>query len=242
MSPETRDFLATVRGAEDPSSGDERRVLAAFQETIAASLTSGATGSAPATKGILSGAGAGLKVVVGALLAVSVGAALVAAAVSSRPAEPRVAPPSNRAPALDAPVRSSAPAVPSTAAANNGASPGTRAAHPPNAPKISRPATPSSTASPSASLREELALLAGVQAALGRGDGVDALRRLDGYATNDRQFVAERRAARIAALCLLGRVPEARDLAAVFFRENARSVQRTAVEGSCAATETNPRR
>jgi hypothetical protein len=241
MSPETRDFLATVRGAEDPSSGDERRVLAAFQETIAASLTGGATGSAAATKGILSGAGSGLKVVVGALLAVSVGAALVAAAVSSGPAEPKVAHAPSRAPALDAPVHSSAPAVPSTTAANN-ASPGSRAAHPPNAPKISRPATPSSTASPSASLREELALLAGVQAALGRGDGVDALRRLDGHATTDRQFVAERRAARVAALCLLGRVPEARDLAAVFLRENARSVQRTAVERSCAATKTNPPR
>jgi hypothetical protein len=87
-------------------------------------------------------------------------------------------------------------------------------------------------------LRDELALLSDVQSALERGDGAEALRRLDGHATSDRQFVAERHSARITALCLVGRVAEAQQLGAVFFRENAQSVQRTAVERSCAATKT----
>jgi hypothetical protein len=81
-----------------------------------------------------------------------------------------------------------------------------------------------------------------VQSALERGDGAEALRRLDGHASSDRQLVAERRAARIAALCLLGRTPEARAVATLFFQENAGSAQRTAVERSCAASETTPER
>ena len=240
MTPETRDFLATVRRAEDPSPSDERRVLAALQTTIAGTLASAALGSAPGPKGMLSATGSGLKFV-GALVGVSVGAALVAAAVSSPPAEPTDASRSNRAPVSDALVRFSAPLVPSTAPAKSAAAASPLAA-PPSAAHISRSPSVSATVSRSASLREELALLAGVQSALDRGDGAEALRRLDGYATSDRQFVAERRAARIAALCQLGRVPEARNLAALFFRENSQSVQRTAVERSCAATKTDPQR
>jgi hypothetical protein len=247
MSPETRGFLAAVRGAEDPSAADEHRVLAAVQATIAGSPPNPAPGGTPATTGVVSGTGSGLKVL-GALLGISVGAALVASAFSSGPAEPRPDSLANRAPVPSAPGLPSAPAVTSTALPPS-ASP--RAAGPPNTSHASRPATPGTAAgepaappevSGSTSLREEIALLAAVQSALDRGNGAEALRRLDGHATSDRQFVAERRAARIAALCLLGRVPEARRLAAVFFRENAHSVQRTAVEHSCAVAKTDPER
>jgi hypothetical protein len=240
MTPETRDFLASVRRAEDPTPSDERRVLAALQTIVTGTLASAATGDAPAPKGMLSAASSGLKVV-GALLGGSVGAALVAAAVSSGPAPPTHWSRSNRAAVADAVARASAAVVPSTTPAKSAAATSSLAA-PPSAPHISRPPSLSPSASRSASLREELALLADVQSALERGDGAEALRRLDGYATSDRQFIAERRAARIAALCRLGRVTEARDLAALFFRENGQSVQRTAVERSCAATITNLQR
>jgi hypothetical protein len=89
----------------------------------------------------------------------------------------------------------------------------------------------------SPSVREELALLAEVQAALRRGDGASALRRLDAHVTTDRQLAAERSAARVLALCALGRVQEARRAAAVFVREHPGSVQRDAVERACAGTE-----
>jgi hypothetical protein len=241
MSPETRDFLATVRRAEDPSAGDERRVLAALQAAITAGLTSAAAGSAPAAKGNVAVASSGLKTI-GALIGVSVGAALVAVAVavSSGPAGPRVASRPKSAHSSEGLVGGGAPA-PGVTPPKSAASASPRAT-PPNAARVSMPATPGTAAANSASLREEIALLTSVQAELERGDGVAALRRLDEHTTSDRQFVAERRAARIAALCQLGRVAEAQRLAAVFFRENAHSVQRTAVERSCAANKGNPDR
>lgn len=248
MSPETRAFLATVRRAEDPSPDDESRVRAALQASIAANLSSPAPNGPATPNGAVAGGSSGLKVV-GALFGLSVGAALVAAAVWSGQAEPKVESPLVRAPASGDPLRSSVAAVPSAAspvsapaAAPAASSATSSAVAPPNAAHVARRATPSAVISSSASLREEIALLASVQAALERGDGTEALERLDRHRTRDRQLVAERRAARIAALCLLGRTPEAQALAAVFFRENADSVQRSAVERSCAVTKTSPPR
>lgn len=240
MSPETRDFLATVRGAEDPGPADEDRVLGALEASIAGSPPSLAPEAASVSKVAAAGTGTGLKVLA-ALLGVSVSAVLVASAVSSGPSESRLAAPSQRAPVVNAPARPSALEVPGAAPAVSLPAPSQVLSRPSAAPSW-RPSAPSTTASSSASLREEIALLAAVQSALERGDGAEALRRLEQHATSDRQFVAERRAARIAALCLLGRVAEAREHATVFLRENAGSVQRMAVERSCAMTETNPDR
>jgi hypothetical protein len=249
MSPETRDFLATVRRAEDPSPNDEARVLAALEATVAGALTGNALAGAPATKGVASAAGPGLKLI-GALLGVSVGSALVAVAISNGAAPPTVASPQHSghvsvshapAPSSAAPAPSSVP--PSSAASARGVSARSPVAVPPEVRQATEPPAPSSTTrARSASLRDEIALLAGVQAALERGDGAEALRQLDQHTSGDRQLVAERRAARIAALCLLGRVSEAQALAAVFFREHAHSVQRPAVERSCAATKTHSQR
>lgn len=73
-----------------------------------------------------------------------------------------------------------------------------------------------------------------MQAALARGDGAAALRQLDQHVTNDRRLLAERRAARVLALCSLGRTSEAVQAMEVFLREHPASVQRSAVERSCA--------
>jgi hypothetical protein len=86
---------------------------------------------------------------------------------------------------------------------------------------------------PAASLQAELALLRRVQAALQRGDGEAALRELDAHVTSDRTLLPERRAARILALCQLGRVDAARLARAEFAREHPDSVQREAVERAC---------
>ncbi|HKU43805.1 MAG TPA: hypothetical protein VJR89_36850 [Polyangiales bacterium] len=83
-------------------------------------------------------------------------------------------------------------------------------------------------------LQAELAFLAEVHAALRRGDGAEALRRLDAHRTGDRQLAVERRAARVFALCAVGRVAEARTAAAEFVRRSARAPQRAAVERACA--------
>lgn len=251
MTPETRDFLARVRSAEDPTAVDEARVLAALDAALAAGGAGAAVAGVTATKSTASAVSTALKLV-GALSSISVVSALVVAAVSSSPVKPVEAPPHR--PAVSVPLlHSSAPAAqtassppsasapPSAASASSRPSAASASARPSVAP-ASRPRAASAVVPSSPSLRDELALLAGVQAALERGDGAEALRRLDLHSTSDRQLVAERRAARITALCQLGRVPEAEQLAAVFFRENAQSVQRTAVERSCAGTKTNPER
>jgi hypothetical protein len=84
------------------------------------------------------------------------------------------------------------------------------------------------------SLRAELELLGQVRAALDRGDGAAALQALDAHQTRDRVLLAERRAARILALCSLGRVDEARRAAVEFEAAHPRSVQRDVIARSCA--------
>ena len=72
------------------------------------------------------------------------------------------------------------------------------------------------------------------QLALRQGDGEAALRALDTHTTDDRILLAERSAARILALCSVGRVAEARRAAARFRRDHPESVQRDAIARSCA--------
>jgi len=236
MSPETRDFLDAVRGAEGPTPDAEVRILAAIEAAVGVTPTTATSGNA-AVKGVAANASVGFpaKVLV-IVLGVSVGGVFAASAISSAPSAPvaaQVAPTSTTVSAL---VSSPAPSTPplSTSSTSSTSSNPAPAQTPARLP-VAKVAVPSS-------LREELALLAAVQSALERGDGAEALRRLDEHDTNDRQLSAERRAARISALCLLGRVAEARQVADLFFRHNAGSVQRAAVERSCAAGKPSPAR
>ena len=241
MSPETRSFLAEIRHAEDPTAADERRVLAALQAAlVAGSVTGAGVAASKATKLFGVSGASGLKLV-GAL--VSVGTAVwLASSVPFRsdardPAAARrltahspLAPP-----AAAVTSASAAPAVSTTASPQP-------SALPVRAEARSRGPSPAEPRSSAPSVREEIQLLADVRAALARGDGAAALRRLDEHVTADRQFSAERSAARILALCSLGRVAEARRAADAFLRDHPRSVQRTAVERSCVSRGTNDAR
>lgn len=224
MSPETRAFLDGVRHADDPTHEDERRVLRAVRAAVAASaLTAGAVGAAKTTKISALFGMSGLKLG-GALVGLGALAWVSGWVVPQRDAAPLRAP-SGR--------KQNAP-VPSASTART--SPSTRALAEEPAP---RPRVSTETRredAPKASLREEIALLADVKAALSRGDGATALARLDGHVTADRQFRSERRAARILALCSLGRADEARRAATEFLRDDPASVQRGAIERSCATT------
>jgi hypothetical protein len=239
MSPETREFLERVRGAEEPAPGDERRVFEAVRTAIASApplVTNGA--AAKTTAGFALSKGSGLKLL-GALVAVSTSATLVAVMATSSGARDRLPAPL-RVAARDPqslPLRvTETPPAPSAPLPN--ASGRTMLAPQESANTARVSARPQR----SASLRKELALLADVQAALEQGDGATALRRLDAHVTVDRQFVAERQAARILALCALGRVQDAREAAAVFLHQNPGSVQRTAVERSCAGAKSTEAR
>jgi hypothetical protein len=231
MSPETRVFLDGVRDAEDPSAEDQRRVLSG----VRAALAAGAAGAAGTTVSNASAAGAKAQLpwsLVGGLRLAGVMAGVAAVGWA----------------AGILPLSSDTSKAPDTAA--------TPPARPPSAPELqhpvtsaSPPPTPTSVVSSEprkratrgkplqvASLREEIELLAEVTRALDRGDGAAALARLDGHVSADRQLLAERQAARIKALCLLGRGREARVAAVDFLRAHPTSVQREGIERSCAGS------
>jgi hypothetical protein len=117
-----------------------------------------------------------------------------------------------------------------------------RAVDEPGALAVS-PQSPASRAQPRArgraptSLREELELLARVQAALRRGDAATALRDLDQHRTLDEQLLGERAAARVLALCSLGRKAEGRRVRAELMQREPTSPHRSALERACVEAE-----
>jgi hypothetical protein len=238
MSPETRAFLDSVRDAEDPTSEDEARVLSAVRTALVAGAGVGLVAGAAKSSKLLGLAGlSGLKLG-GAIVGLAAGVWFAGAALQERapsrvpggagqPAAGRseLPPPSRPSGAVASPLPSAfvVSPVPSALVAGE--------LLPENAERpVARPRPP-------ASLREEIALLAAVQGALERGDGAAALGLLDRHVTSDRQLAAERKAARIHALCALGRSGEARELAAEFSHAHPASLQRAAIERSCAGTE-----
>lgn len=246
MRPETEVFLARVRDAEDPTRADEQRVLLALRASLAAGATSSVLAASlePRRSAELGELGARVFGSLGSKLNVLVVCAAAAFGTADTPrtsteqahaAAPQTPPAAARfaAPEPPAPVE---PPVPPAPAAQARPASGQRQPLERRTPPASL--TPSSSHKPSASLRAELDLLRAVQSALHRGDGAAALRALDGHPTRGRVFLAERQAARVLALCSLGRLSEARRAAATFEREHPGSVQSDVIARSCA----NPRR
>jgi hypothetical protein len=239
MSPETRAFLDSVRDAEDPTPEDEARVLSAVRTALVAGAGAGLVFGAAKSSKLLGLAGlSGLKLG-GAMMGLAAAVWLAGSFLPERgtsgassgvgqPAGDRseLPPPSRPSAAVASPVPSAVVASPAPSAVVVG-----RELSPDSAERpVARPRPP-------ASLREEIVLLGEVQGALERGDGAAALGLLDRHVTSDRQLAAERKAARIHALCALGRSGEARALAAEFARAYPASLQRAAIERSCAGTE-----
>lgn len=143
------------------------------------------------------------------------------------------------------PERTERPPVSSEAATADAGVPraagaGTAAAPP--RPKVSARGGRAAQRPESSGLAAELALLRRAQAALQRGDGAGALRELDALADGGGQLLVERRVARVLALCSLGRIAEAQRLAAEVLRTEPGSVQRVALERSCANPSRNRQR
>jgi hypothetical protein len=244
MSPETRAFLDAVRTAEDPTTEDERRVLTAVQAAVATGATVSAGLAVSNGVKLFRGGSISTSLKLGGLVVGLGGAAWVASTTLSTnvpgpPAKPT--PPQHFASAHvpNATSRTSPPRGPGKAPEMASAAvplPSAKPAAPPSSatgPRATPPAPPS--------LRDEIALLAEVKVALDRGDGATALRLLDERASVDQRLLAERKAARILALCMLGRTREAERSARAFSREHPSSVQKTAIERSCAGKATGPR-
>jgi hypothetical protein len=246
MKRETHTFLNLVRDAQDPTPADEARVLFALRATLATGAASSAVASAVSKS--MPGAPPGTSLgAIGSkwLLCLACTAAAVIGPSDSRPVAPGAevsagAPLGLATPARPGPAGARLPGVarepPEAVPERTGPTPSPRqpVAVERRSMRRARAAAPPPEASP---LRAELELLARVQRALRHGDAEDALRTLDAHRSDDRVLLAERRAARILALCGVGRVAEARAAAAAFEREHPESVQGAAIASSCA----NPR-
>jgi hypothetical protein len=255
MRRETEAFLNLVRDAEDPTRADEVRVQRALRAAIAAGVAPSVAPGAPEgtwfgealSKLGLSGAKLNMIAALAALTLATgdadrprggADAGGVLSASSTAVPDPAAtallepAPAESRAPRL-----APAPAVPDPAVPD-AATPAPRASALERAKPRARTAAakaPARAAPAAASnLRAELDLLQRVQAALKRGDAAFALHELEAHRTEDSTLLAERRAARILALCQLGRIADARRAAAVFAEQHPDSLQRAAVDGSCA--------
>jgi hypothetical protein len=252
MTRETEAFLDLVRDAEDPTRADETRVHRALRAAIAAgvapsvdpsvelngSLEGTSFGDALAKLG-LSGAKLNLLAVCAAATLAAGDTALPrgADALGDLRTAARVgaAPPLDRGAAQPAPPADDAQPVapsfnPEPEASTSVPSTPVPVRAKPRARAAAAPAAPRAATS----LRAELELLQRVQAALKRGEASSALQALDAHQTTDSTLLAERRAARILALCQLGRIDDARRAAAAFVKQHPDSLQRAAVDGSCA--------
>jgi len=241
MRRETEDFLRLVRDAENPTRADEERVHQVLRAAVAAGV---AASIDPSTLRNIGSARHVLRPLAGWGSKLSLIAACAAAALS--PGDTPRSGEANRAPSPSALSElSSAAPPPTTSEGTPGGALVAAASAPAASATAELPARRVTAASapvarrtlpepPAPSLRAELELLRRVQAALQRGDGETALRELDAHVTSDRTLLPERRAARILALCRLGRVHAAQLAQAEFAREHPDSIQRQAVDSACA--------
>lgn len=232
MTPDTRAFLDEVRRAEDPSAEDEARVLAAVRTTVTVGAAAGAAVGV-SKLGKLWALLVAPSVKIGVLAIGVSGAALgVGASLSSSEGAPPPPQPQGQVAAVAASVP-----VASARVATEAPPPKQPEVEPPPpepAVVVKPPPRAAASAPPEvASLRRELEHLAAVQRALQQGDAEKALKQLDEHETSDAQLLAERRAARVLALCAAGRVQQARRARSEFLAAHPASPQRAAVEGAC---------
>jgi hypothetical protein len=264
LGPAARAVVEAGRAGDDPTPGDRSRVRAALMASIAAGAAATVAGEGAAAAGAAKGAatagaaavtlGWGWKALyVGLALAGAVGTGVaVRSIVTGVPIGARA--PGPLVP-IEAPLRSAPSSAPIGAAVVAAPlSSGTPAAPPPAASAArrllpSQPVTTGETPQPSEPepaakappavdpLVAETRGLGEAHGALKDGDPARALALLDaqGATYADGQLREERAAARVLALCKLGRADEARALAARFLAENPRSLLADRVRSACAA-------
>ena len=241
MSKEAEDLLARARAVPPLTRERQIKVRAALLGQIALAPATGAAAGALGKLGLVK-----LLMVVGAVGAVGTGA-LIAARKSDAPREPapvalRAAPPApehRAAPRLAETAREvPAPKVEEPAAARE---PVARRAVPKSETRVETRKSAVSEPDPD-TLREEIELVQKANSALRSGKPEQAQALLDqhGEKFGSGALREEREAARILALCALGKHREAQAAAAKFLRESPRSIQAARVRASC-ASKGNPK-
>jgi hypothetical protein len=244
LGPEARQILEGGRAGDEPTGEDRRRMRASVMRAIAAGGAIGAASAAAETSaaaGLKVGAVSAWKVAAGLFLAGAVAGA-GAGAIGSRDDAPR---PSTTAVAS---VRA-APVVPARRPQEPLASPPGEAPAPAPAPSAAvpqpapgpAPAAPRSSAAPPSPPEDTLpAENQGLREAYGAmqgGDPARALALLDEQQAKGSALREEREAARVLALCQLGRVDEGRAAAARFLQASPRSPLADRVRNACPARE-----
>lgn len=264
LGPDARSILEAARPGEDPTDGDRARVRSALARALAAGGAAAAT-TAAASSAAAKGAGATATVKLAALtstvtwkaIATIALVATVGAGLSSfntmldAPADPRspatTDPPAEPAPAqphlsaaemrgaasdpplLPAPSPEPPPAVEAPPARATTAAAGARVP-----PKTSTTSAPSTTED---ALIVETRRMREVHGALRSGEAGRALSLLDEHsaAHGQGELRQERAAARVVALCELGRVNEARVAMESFLREDPRSPLADRIRSACSS-------
>jgi|HubBroStandDraft_6_1064221.scaffolds.fasta_scaffold176093_2 hypothetical protein len=247
LGPEARDILDAGRAGDEPTAGDRTRMRASILRAIAAGGAIGAASAAAETSaaaGLKAGALSAWKLVAGLFVAgvvAGAGAGLVTGRSGEAPpsttgvvsvAAAPAAPPAGHSPGA-------APAAPSVLPE---ASPAPRPAAAPAAPRpaatLAAGEAPGAPPPPGDTLAAELQGLREAHSAMQGGDPARALALLDEQQAGGSALREERAAARVLALCRIGRVGEGRAAAARFLEESPRSPLADRVRGACPARET----
>ena len=248
LGPEANALLEAAREGDEPTLADRERVRGAIATRLAAGAAAG-LGVATAAKSSIAAvllAGSAAKVVVTVALVGAIGASIGAGAVMVARARNRPSPPAVSA---AAPARAAAEAVAVSTEQANGAarslpaSPATTLEKPlafragTRTPTVPAAVTPAHVAGDVAA---EVRLLGEAHTAMRGGDAARALVLLDEHARRYPKGALgeERDAARISALCALGRTSEARDATERFLRAAPLSPHAGPVRASCGSPGT----
>lgn len=235
LDPELHSLVTAARGEVEPSAADRERVARSLAGRVGAGFAIGAgLLSTPAAGAAAAGAGTSLLVKLGAALALA-GTALALAATSwwgDEPSSPKAPPPATSL--VSTPLASQALPAP--------AEPAPAEPVPDNAPAPA--AKPGSSARPAVlpPLAEEARLLKQAQRALRDGQAGAAIAALTEHQRRfpRGQLSLERSAARIQALCGLGRKQQAEREAEVFLQQHPGSGLATQVRASCGFAAPSP--
>lgn len=236
LSDEARRIVEEARLAYGPSEEDRTRVAASLSvqltATAAASagITGTATAAAPAT--LLAG-----KAAVGLAVLIAIGGAAAGFWWSRSERRPPAASAVRPASPAESPTRIAEPSVPAplSPAGERGTQPPARLNRSRSAPAVRAPAVKPPMPEPGPNVAGEIALLDEAQRALISGNPERALQLLDQHA---RAFprgtlIEERTAARVIALCALGRATAARAESAAYLRRFPSSPLAERVRAAC---------
>jgi hypothetical protein len=231
-SPDRAALIRAGRAAFRPDPSDRQRVLQSLTGALGPGALSDGAGHAKLTKSIAPAASPVPAWVLGALGALAIGGAIVVTA------HPWARTPSQAAVSVARSLPSAeptpSPPIPPPANADDRAAEPRRAEGPSGAPKA--PARSSAASTFPDSLPEEVRMLSRAEEQLNSGHADEALRTL---ADHERRFpggalAEERMAARVQALCALGRLAAARTELARFAEAYPRSPHLDRARRSCA--------